>query len=114
MEHGQRWWHYPFEEAVATLKHKSRSSASAMSHNIKCAPCKKTATGKHDGHMQSQAPMVSVVVVVQEGPLVSLVVVSLEGLLVAMALEGQLEPPQKRHRRGEKNTCAGLRPPVGK
>ena len=44
--------------------------------------------------------------------MVSLVVVSLEGPLAAMALEGQLEPPQKRPCRGEKNTFAGLRPPV--
>ena len=58
--------------------------------------------------------MVSVVVVAQEGQLVSLVVASLEGLLVAMALEGQLKPPQKIPRRCENNTCAGLRPPVGK
>jgi len=33
---------------------------------------------------------------------------------VAVALEGQLEPPQKRPRSGEHNTFAGLRPPVGK
>ena len=100
-------------KAVATLKLKSPSSASARSHKGKCAPGKNTTTGKHDGRTQSQAPMVPVVVVAQEGQLVSLVGVPLEGLLVAMALEGQLGP-QKRPRRGENSTFAGLRPPVGK
>ena len=81
-------------KAVATLKQKRLSSASARSRKGKHAKGKKT-TGKHDGQIQSQAPMVSALVALQEDQLVSLVVVSLEGLLVAMAPAGQLEP----HRR---------------
>ena len=83
-----------------------------MSHKGKRAQGKNTTTGNHDGQIQSQAPMVSVVVVVLGRSAGLACGCALEGLLVAMALEGQLEPPQKRPCRGEKNTFAGLRPPV--